>query len=337
MLLYPFEEQFDLPAAPVEFGDCKCWQREVVGQEDKVLGGVGILEANSSQRRFEVFARLETSEHNGLIADQSGRAIDWMRVTAFGFEVGLAARNKKAAGLVEAIQALEVDKATIDDVEGARLGQQLLEDVDLVHLAVADMNKGGDVAPQIEQGVQLDRSLGRAKRRPRKHRQAQIDGRRVECVNRFLQIDTEGLVDIEASSNTNQALRDVGVDAPVAHHVGIGQRIARDHRTNPKVIQFGALRTQASFDVPKALPIGQLRERHTQELIQARESLDLVFALIASHAATECRQRKVFHQLRKHQLALVHRSLPRSRTSQGRRTRMRCSNRDQDNLSFTQV
>src|SRR5450830_74066 len=132
MLLYPFEEQFDLPAAPVELGDCECWQREVVGQEDKVLGGFGVLEADASQRRFEVFVRLETSEHNRLIADQPGRAIDWMRVTAFGFEVGLAARNKEAAGLVEAIQTLEVDEAAIDDVEGARLGQQLIEDIDLV-------------------------------------------------------------------------------------------------------------------------------------------------------------------------------------------------------------
>ncbi len=116
MLLDPFEEQFDLLAAPIKRGDRECRQCEIVRQKDKVLGGLRILEANASQRRFEVLARLVTSEHDGLIADQSGRAIDWMRVTAFGFEILLAARNKEAAGPVDAIEALEGDEAAIDDV-----------------------------------------------------------------------------------------------------------------------------------------------------------------------------------------------------------------------------
>src|ERR1035437_8004271 len=114
MLLDPFEEQLHLPAAPVKLGDRECWQGEVVGQEARVVAGLGVVEANASQRRFEIFVRLEAGEHNGLIANQSGRAIDWMRVTTFGFEVGLTARNKKAAGLVEAIQTLEIDEAAID-------------------------------------------------------------------------------------------------------------------------------------------------------------------------------------------------------------------------------
>src|ERR1039457_5732849 len=125
MLLDPFEEQFHLPAAPVKLGDRECWQCEVVGQEDKVLGSLGVLEANASQRSFEVFVRLEADEHNGLIADESDRAIDWLRITAFGLGVGLPARNKEAPGLVQAIQTLEVGEATIDDVVCARLGQQL--------------------------------------------------------------------------------------------------------------------------------------------------------------------------------------------------------------------
>jgi hypothetical protein len=70
---------------------------------------------------------------------------------------------------VKALQALEVEEAAIHHVERARLGQQLIEDVDLVHLAVADMHESRDVAAQVEQGVQFDRRLGRAKGRQRKH------------------------------------------------------------------------------------------------------------------------------------------------------------------------
>jgi hypothetical protein len=63
------------------------------------------------------------------------------------------------------------------------------------------------------------------------------------------------------------------------------------------------LRAQAYFDVSKALPKGQLSEGHAQELIQAREGLHFERASIAGDATAEGGQRKILHQLRKHQLA----------------------------------
>ena len=39
---------------------------------------------------------------------------------------------------------------TLHDVEGASFRNQLIEDVHVVQLAVADMDKTGDVAAQIE-------------------------------------------------------------------------------------------------------------------------------------------------------------------------------------------
>jgi hypothetical protein len=74
------------------------------------------------------------------------------------------------------------------------------------------------------------------------------------------------------------------------------------------MIELGTLRAQAYFDVSKALPKGQLSERHAQELIQAREGLHFERAPIAGDATAEGGQRKMLHQLRKHQLASVHRS-----------------------------
>src|SRR5712691_8439378 len=106
-----------------------------------------------------------------------------MRVAALHLEIRLTAGHEEAAGLVEAIQALEVEEAAIHNVEGAGLGQQLVEDVDLVHLAITNVDEGGDVAAQIQQRVQLDGRLGQAERRPRKYRQTEIDGRGVECID----------------------------------------------------------------------------------------------------------------------------------------------------------
>lgn len=68
------------------------------------------------------------------------------------------------------MQPREVDVASAHDVEGARLRQQQIEGIDIVQLAIADVQKRGDVAPQVQQRVWLDGRLGRAKRWPVKHR-----------------------------------------------------------------------------------------------------------------------------------------------------------------------
>jgi hypothetical protein len=277
--------------------------------------------------------RVEASKDNTLVTDQTSGAIDWMRVAALDLEVRLATGDEEAARLVEAIEAREIEEATIHNVESARLRQQLVKDIDLVHLAITDVNERGDVAAQIEQRMQLDGCLGPAEHGPRKHRQTQIDGGGVERVDGFLQIDAEGLLHIQPPGDADQALGEIGVDAPVAHGVGIGQRVASHRRPNPEMIELGTLCTQAYFDVPKTLPVGQLCERHAQELIQAREGLHFELAPIADNAAAESSQRKMAHQLRKHQPASVHRWPPRSRASQGGRSGIRSSNRDQENSS----
>jgi hypothetical protein len=60
--------------------------------------------------------------------------------------------QKETAGLVESSQSLEIDVASVHDVKSARFGNQLVEHVDLVPLAIADPNKRRDIASQVEQG-----------------------------------------------------------------------------------------------------------------------------------------------------------------------------------------
>jgi len=92
------------------------------------------------------------------------------------------------------------------------------------------------------------------------------------------------------------------------------------------VIKLRALGTKTRLDIAQTVPIGQLREGHAQELIQARERFHLPLALISGHASAKRGQWKVLHQLREHELALVHQSSPRIGSLQGRRTRARSSN-----------
>src|SRR5712664_8513 len=334
MLLDPFEKEFHLPAAAVQFGDGERGQDEIVGQEYEGLGCFGIVKADAAQRGLEALVRIEAREDDTLVADQAGLAIDRMRVPALDLKIRFTASHEEAARLVETIKAFKVEEATIHDVEGTGLGHQLVEDVDLMHLAITDVEEGGNVAAQIQQRVQLDGRFGQAERRPRKYRQTEIDGCGVERVDCLPQFDTEGFPHIQTPGDSDQALGEIGVDTPVAHGVGMGQRVASHRRTNSEVIELGTLCAQAYRDVPKALPVRQLREGHAQELVQSGKRLHFKLTVIACDATAKSGQRKMLQELCEHQLALVHRSTPRHAASRGRKTKIRNSNRDQENQSL---
>ena len=70
--------------------------------------------------------------------------------------VGFCARHEKASGIVKPRQTLEIQIAAIHDIEGAGLGLEKIENFDIVHLAIADVDERGDAAAEIEQRVQFD-------------------------------------------------------------------------------------------------------------------------------------------------------------------------------------
>ena len=329
MLLDPFEKQLDLPPAAIKLGDGERWQGKIVGEKDQSLACVWVFEADATQRGVEVLARVEAGEHNGLIANQSRASIDRMGIPTLGFEVGFGAGDKEALRLVQPIKPFEVEVSPVHDVESARLGQQQVQNVDVVQFAIADVEKRRDVAPQVQQRVQLDGRLGRAKRSPSKYRQAKIDGAGIQSVDRVLEVDAKRFPGIKTTGGGNERLGKVGIDTPVAALVGIGQGTARNPAVDAHVVQLARLRAQARFDIAQTFPVGQLSERHAEVLVETRKALDLVRSAIARHATAKRRQRQMLRDLRKHQFAQVHRYPLRVSSSQGDKSTASVSNRDQ--------
>src|SRR4029434_10286190 len=98
------------------------------------------------------------------------------------------AGDKETGGLMEAVEQLEVEVAAIHHVEGARLGNEHVEDVDIVQFAVGDVDEARDSAAQVEERVQFHRRFVFAKLGPRKQRQAQVDGGGIQGVDRLGEI-----------------------------------------------------------------------------------------------------------------------------------------------------
>ena len=87
----------------------------------------------------------------------------------------LVRTTKNAEQRANPLQSLEIDVAAIHNVECAGLGEDVVEDVDVMYLSVGNADKRWDIAMQIEQSVHFHRAFvlrpaGRAQRQSRQFR-----------------------------------------------------------------------------------------------------------------------------------------------------------------------
>ena len=109
-----------------------------------------------------------------------------------------------------------------------------------------NVNERWDVAAQVKQGVHLHRRLGASEMRPREDREAQVDGGGVERVDGVAEICSEAVIGMQVAGGPDQGLGEVGVDAPVASLVRLGQRGARDRAAEAHVVELSGLRAGRS-------------------------------------------------------------------------------------------
>ena len=182
MLLDPFEEEFDLPAAAIEFGNGQRGHGEVVGQKDQRLARFWIAIADAAHGDGIIVLGVKPGEHHGLVETQAGGFVHGAGVTAGAAEVLFGAGDEESAALMNPMPAGEVEIAAIHDVERASFPGQLVEDVDIMNTASGDNDDGGKVALEREQGVEFDGGLVPPKRGPRKERETEVNGGGVQRI-----------------------------------------------------------------------------------------------------------------------------------------------------------
>jgi hypothetical protein len=74
-----------------------------------------------------------------------------------------------------------------------------------------------------------------------------------------------------------------------------------------------------------------LRKGHGKELVQTREILDFVVSPVFGNTASKSAHGQIGHELRKHELALVHTD-PSRKCAKGHKSGARSSNRDQTEM-----
>lgn len=315
MLIDPFEEQLDLPAALVQGCNRERRQRGVVGQEYQRLAGFRVFETDAPQLLGIVLRDVEAVQHDALVANDARASVGGTRIYPARIHTALGSRHEERPCLMQRDQATEIQITAIHDVERPGFDGQDVQHVDLVGLAIRDMNESGNVAAQVQQSMQFDRRFGSAKWRPREQRQVQVDGGCVQRVDRVVQIDAKAVVAVQLARTSDEQGGQVCPDAPIAPLVGIGQRRTFDWRAKAHAVKFRLVGLQTSFDVAQTLAVGQLREGHGAELLWATQAAHSGISTIAIHDARKTGPRNELHNLREQRLAQVHSSPPENSIS----------------------
>jgi hypothetical protein len=95
------------------------------------------------------------------------------------------------------------------------------------------------------------------------------------------QIDVQGIVGMPRARMPHQMPGKLGVDAPIALFVGIGQRALGHRCAKSHVVELGRSGAQT-------VPIRQLREGHASELVRTTEPAHPVVAAITRNDAAQC-------------------------------------------------
>ena len=271
MLLDPFEEKFDLPPRLVEGGDDMRRQYEIVGDEDQCLLGFHVAESDAAQSFRVGRCRFHSVGHDDPIRSHAGGLVDRLRLDATQQQRRFWASDKECAGLMKAVKPFQVLISTIHDVVRAWLWSEYIQGVNIMDFAVCYVDKCRDGATQVDQRMQLHGGFGPTKLGPREQLKTEINGRRIESVNRLRQVSDCRILGIQISRLGDQHLGKVCEDAPVPLLVRIGQSRAGNGTTNSQVVELGRHRTEARLNVPQTLPTGQLSKGHAQELVHVGE------------------------------------------------------------------
>ena len=190
------------------------------------------------------------------------------------------------------VEPCEVQVTSINDVKSTHLDRQYIEHVGLVHIAVADLDKGWHRFAQIEQCVQFDSSLGFAKWSPVEQAQTQVDSGRVECVKR--------------SGSRNQTHRQCLINLPVILIERIDQRRAYGNDLDAHVKKLGVNGTQKHFDIVQRFPPHEMRKRYRAKQIGAAEGSNTRIAAATLNDSAKGLPGHKIHNLCEQRFANIH-------------------------------
>ena len=226
-------------------------------------------------------------EDDNLVALDAGGFVDRLGIEAFLTEVDFCPSDKKCCRMMDVVEARKIEIAAIHDVDGPRLDDQLIEDIDIVNFPRCNDHYRRNVPMQIQKGMEFDRALAFSKPGPREKSKTQIDGCRIQDICRLFQCDAEGVRGVKFSGFRDEDLSKVRINPSIPVLIGVGKCIAGDVSSDAQMIKSGLSCTQTGLDISQTFAVGQLSEGHAEILVPAGKTDQLAIAVVSIYALAE--------------------------------------------------
>ena len=233
-----------------------------------------------------------------------------MRLPAAKLKIVFRTNDKVGQRLMEVIQAGKVDVAAIHHNKASGFGNDTIQHMRIAGMSACDVDQHGNSALHVSNVFSFTAALERSMRRPGKQRQAQIDDRRIQGIERAVQIQTQIHVPIKWPCLLNQMLSKIRIDSPVSSFIGIGKSRPFYRRSKSGVIELPAMCGETDFDVAETFTMSQLSKSHRQELFPTGQIPNTPIAVVAMHESIEIVMRNKLKQLSENGLSTVHRRPP---------------------------
>jgi hypothetical protein len=195
-----------------------------------------------------------------------------VRTKAREAQVVFGSRDEERAGVGDLGQSRKVHVGAVEQVERPGFENECIEPQHVVGTCRTHFDLHRNRTTQVELCVQLDARFGRTKLGPRKKLQGQVDGRRVQFVDRLVQIQPEVFAGIKSSRTFDQSRRQILPQPPVALLVGFGQGHPCHRFAQSEMVKRGrAFGVQAFLDVAQTLAPRQLRKARADQLLPVTE------------------------------------------------------------------
>jgi len=178
-------------------------------------------------------------EDDDLIALDADGFVDRLGVEALSAEVSFCPGDKECRCSMNLVEAGKIQVATIHDVDGPYLDDQLVEDVYIVDLSRGNDHHGRNVPMQIQKDMEFYCPFVFPELGPREKGQTEVDSGRIQGIDRLIQLDAKGIGGVKLSGFHDKNLSEVGINPPVSGLIGMREGIAGDLPSDAQMIKSG--------------------------------------------------------------------------------------------------
>ena len=308
MLLYPFEEQFDVPALSVEFCDCQGFVSKMVGEEAVDLAGGEVFICNQSESFGIALGCFDSCKFDDLIADDTSFGITSSGLDNFVRHIVLGPCYEECSVLVHVFEeSEEIDISFVQKIDGAHFDTEIVQCLDIVNRSICKVDIDRKITSEVKERMHLDARLRLPEPSPWTELQAEAYRTAVKGIDHIVNIEPEWIFRIQRPNSLDERLTEVAVDTPVPLFISFGKSVSWNSVTDTAMIQFMLDRNEAGLNVAETVLRSILRKAHHEKLVVAGKVPEPIVSLVSGDTRIEVSARYERHKLSKYGFSCEHR------------------------------